>query len=530
MRGAMPVTGTSVFVYARYSSIEQDASSTAAQAANCRLLAEREGLHVTEVFSDEALTGHDDARPQFVRMLAALKRGGVAGVLADETSRLSRSPPTLLKLVAELKFNDQFLLTADGTDSRAEHSELLLSLRASIDQMEGRRTAHRVFRSMKEQHAQGRSTGGKCFGYASASDGEHRKRVVVEDQAKIVVEVFERYARGESAKSIARDLNARRVPSPGSFWQRPRANGWTGTTLTGSHSKGGGLLRNPIFKGDYTWNRARGKKRPGTGRRVQKLRPASDWVVRHDESLRIVADELWARVAKRLEDARRSVSAKGGKPARCLLSGVLKCACCSASYVMRNSTRYACSSANNGRAPLCTQRRQINRRKTEQRLLEGVRAKLQSPALVRDMARRVQARLRALKQPDRGRHSTELARIEREVGNVVAGISKLGGSAALLTRLRELEAEKARLTSEIAVVAAPPTIVPNVEQIIRRRIRELDQIPRDPHGDEETRENARASVRALLGGEVTVTEQGAHVYATVDLGRVCITDGAGGGT
>jgi hypothetical protein len=89
-------------------------------------------------------------------------------------------------------------------------------------------------------------------------------------------------------------------------------------------------LRNPIFRGDHTWNKSKGKKRPGTGRRTQKLRLASEHVVHHDESLRIVSDDLWARVAKRLEAARHSVSVKGGKPARYLLSGLLKCSSCSA--------------------------------------------------------------------------------------------------------------------------------------------------------------------------------------------------------
>ena len=42
------------------------------------------------------------------------------------------------------------------------------------------------------------------------------------------------------------------------------------------------------------------------------------------------------------------------------------------------------------------------------------------------------------------------------------------------------------------------------------------------------RENARAAVRGLLGGEVPVVEDSDGVFAVVDLGRVYIADGAGG--
>ena len=248
-----------------------------------------------------------------------------------------------------------------------------------------------------------------------------------------------------------------------------RANGWTSTTLTGSHSKGGGLLRNPIFRGDHTWNKSKGKKRPGTGRSTQKVRPASEHVVHHDESLRIVSDDLWARVAKRLEAARHSVSVKGGKPARYLLSGLLECSSCSASYIMRNERNYVCGSHTNGRDSLCSQRRPINRAKTEERLLAGIRAKLAAPALIKHMTRAVQARLREQERPDCGGLKRELAEVERELQNVVTAIGKLGGSAALLSRVRELEAGQAALESEISTAAKTPSIAPNVERIIRRR-------------------------------------------------------------
>jgi len=64
----------------------------------------------------------------------------------------------------------------------------------------------------------------------------------------------------------------------------------------------------------------------------------------------------------------------------------------------------------------------------------------------------------------------------------------------------------------VSTAAKTPSIAPNVERIIRRRITELDQIPRDQLGDEETRETSRAAVRGLLRGDVPVIEEGEKVY------------------
>lgn len=144
--------------------------------------------------------------------------------------------------------------------------------------------------------------------------------------------------------------------------------------------------------------------------------------------------------------------------------------------------------------------------------------------------RRVPTRLRDRGQPDHGRQRAELARVERELLNCVDSIAKLGGSPALLSKVRELQTTKARVLKAMGVEATPPAIVPNVEALIRKRIQAVEKIPRDKLADDAMRETARAAVRGLLGGDVTVTEEGDAVFAEVDLGRVYIANGAGRGT
>jgi site-specific DNA recombinase len=174
-----------VAIYARYSTDMQDRTSISGQISNCEAMCGREGFTIVTRFQDEARQGSDDQRPGYKAMLAALKRGDFDGIVADETSRITRNQAELHRLVAELRFREQFFCTADGIDTRSETSEIVLSVRAAIDAMESKRIGYRVFRSNKERHKDGYSAGGRIYGYSSVADGDYRRRVVVEAEARL---------------------------------------------------------------------------------------------------------------------------------------------------------------------------------------------------------------------------------------------------------------------------------------------------------------------------------------------------------
>ena len=226
---------TKVAIYARFSTDMQDRTSILGQFENCEALAAREGLQISAHFSDEAKSGNDDSRSEYLQLLEELNSHKFDCVICDETSRLTRNQAELHRLVAELAFRDQFLLTCDGIDTRQEGSEILLSIKAAVDAMEGRKTGHRTYRSLRQRHKEGYSAGGKIYGYTTEKCENYSRRIVVPDQADIVAEIFRRYADGESAKKIASVLNRRGVPSPGSYWnvKSRRAVGWAHTTLLG---------------------------------------------------------------------------------------------------------------------------------------------------------------------------------------------------------------------------------------------------------------------------------------------------------
>jgi hypothetical protein len=79
----------------------------------------------------------------------------------------------------------------------------------------------------------------------------------------------------------------------------------------------------------------------------------------------------------------------------------------------------------------------------------------------------------------------------------------------------------------VACEPEPPQIYPDVEKRVRQLVQSLERLPEHPHRDATLMDKARAALRGLLGPVIIVEEQGA-VFADVEMGRACITDGSGG--
>ena len=505
---------TKVCLYSRYSTSGQDRTSTAAQLADAEALAAREGLAVVATFSDEERSRYDDGRPAYQKMLASLQRGEFAGIVAAETSRISGNPAELHRLVAELRFREQFLLTVDGIDTRDETSEILLAVKSAIDSMEGRKTGVRTYRSLRERHKEGHAAGGRTYGYGLVPDGDYKRRVVDQAQAEIVREIFERYANGESAKTIVRSLNERRVPSPGAAWKslKRRAVGWSHTTVLGSYAHASGILRNSIYVGRTTWNKVKGKKVPGTDRRIQKRRPESEWIEYHDERLRIVSEELWLAVQARLATARRRNHATNlrGRPARHLLTGFLVCGVCGAAYVVRNGRHYTCSSQTNGRDSFCTQRRYLGHKAAGAELINGIMAQLSEPGVELEYAGAAQDEAGTLIQ-SAGQGTDDVAALDRQIADLADTIIAVGKSDGLTTKLRELERRKRALTQRTANVSRP--VIGAVEEwrTVVANLRSLAD-----YSTPGELEIARARLAEYVD-EVVITEQPDGVFGRVKL-------------
>lgn len=111
-------------------------------------------------------------------------------------------------------------------------------------------------------------------------------------EAAVVRRIFEDYARGLSPKKIAEALNLERVPGP-------QGGHWGTSTIHGNRERGTGILNNELYIGRQVWNRLRYVKDPGTGKRISRLNPETEWVITEVPDLQIIDDALWEQVRSR---------------------------------------------------------------------------------------------------------------------------------------------------------------------------------------------------------------------------------------
>ena len=520
-----------VAIYSRFSTDAQDATSITGQAVNCEDLATRNGWTVVKRYSDEAISGSDDTRPGYQALLAGSEAGAFDGILVDETSRLTRRPGELPRLLEILAFRSQWLMDCKGFDSRQETAALLAAVYGGIDSLELKKIRDRTHRGLRERHKAGFSAGGKCYGYTTEpidpDDPNTKKRViVVPEQAEIVVEIFTRYGVGESPRSICNDLNRRGIPSPGSTWNRTkrRAKGWTMTALVGTAKMYTGILRRQQYVGEVVWNRTKWKKVPGTSRRVCELRPKSEWIRMLHPELRIIDDLLWQRVQARLKDARDKAHpntlAKRGRPSKYLLSGLMVCGECGANFIMQDTRAYGCSGHTAGGKHLCGNAVRVKREVAEAALLTNIKKRILSDETTAHIEKVFRAAIRDMGARDDGPAiEAELDQIKRKIGKVLDAIESVGISDSLADRLHKLEAEKQdaeeRLQAariEVNPLDALPDLVPACMERWRALVADFEGLATNPHVEPGELDTARSHLHALLG-KVTLRPKDGILWA-----------------
>lgn len=203
------------------------------QEQDCRALADRLGWVIAEVVTENDTSAYQtrravDAdglpvratrRPEFRRTLRMLHDGRADGLVIYDIDRLARQPRDLEALIDVVEQRQVPVQAVTGSidlsnDAGIAMARVLVAMnaKASAD------TARRVARAARQAAEQGKAKPGgfRPYGYT------HGCTEIVEDEAAIVREVAERIILGDTLTSIARDLNARGVPTvAASEWRPP---------------------------------------------------------------------------------------------------------------------------------------------------------------------------------------------------------------------------------------------------------------------------------------------------------------------
>jgi len=158
----------------------------------------------------------------------------------------------------------------------------------------------------------------------------------------------------------------------------------------------------------------------------------------------------------------------------------------------------------------------------DSRLLGDIRAELASG----DMLAAIQTKLRKRLEETRAQaddlaraHGTELEELDKQIGNLVDAISKLGLSPALSERLAATERRREDLQAEIARIEAATRVnLSRIPALYRQMAFQLERALKTNVAE------AREVLRPLIDG-ARVVEEGGQVWVESETGRAAIAVG-----
>jgi site-specific DNA recombinase len=470
---------TRAAIYARYSSDLQSEASIDDQVRLCRERAEQNGMTVADVYTDYAISGgHLSNRPGMLALLDHAKKNAFDVVIAEALDRISRDQEDIAGIYKRLDHAEIQIITL----SEGVINELHVGLKGTMNALFLKDLAVKTRRGQRGRVEAGKIPGGNSYGYkiirrlldnGSVSTGE---REIDSDQAANIRRIFTEYADGIAPRRIAGGLNAEGIPSP-------RGGQWNASTINGSRQRRNGILNNELYLGRITYNRQRFIKDPETGKRRSRLNPEHEWIITDVPALRIIDDETWNRV-QMIKSRYTSQSGNKRQTRKRLLTGLVKCGCCSGSMTIINRERYSCSAKRE--RGTCDSPVSIKAIELEDRVLTGLKDILLGneeliDAFVTEFKAEL-ARLRKQRGANQRQVQKDLNKVNTAIKRCLSFITEGDGDPGLVRgELRTLEARKRDLERTLHAVHDDQTVElhPNIADLYRKKVNELQALLAD---------------------------------------------------
>ena len=410
--------GNLAVIYARYSSHAQRDVSIDQQVKAIREFADRQQLHVINVYADRAISGTTDNRPEFQRMIEDAKAGAWSYVIVYSMDRFARDRYASITYKKILMDSGVRVLSAMENISDEPSGILLESVLEGLAEYYSRELSQKIRRGLNDNASKCMVAASIPFGYMKGPDNKY---AINPETAPIVKEIFSRVLKGENYIDIARDLNERGIRTKSkSEWNRSSFK----------------FLTNERYMGIYIYGDVR----------IEGGMPA------------IVDPETFYAVQAEVE---RRQNPKGAIVKRrrtntvYLLTGKAYCDCCKSPLVGKSGTGrhggfytyYACKNMLEKNCDL----KRIPQEKLEWFVAGVLKKFAMDPELVDLM---VDISMKAQEERNNSSEKTllrnELKQVESSINNITKAIEMGTISQTLLDRLAELEKRRDTLKAQIA--------------------------------------------------------------------------------
>lgn len=193
-------------IYARYSSASQREESIEAQIRVCSEYAKRNDMVVVGEYIDRAMTGTNDNRPDFQRMIADLSKKSFQAVIVYSVDRFSRDRYDAAFYKRKIKQAGVTLHYASTDIPNTPEGIILESVMEGLAEYYSVELSNKINRGLMQNVLNGKTASNTpAYGYKRI-DGVYKADPTT---APIVREIFERYRDGDSITDIVNSLNAR---------------------------------------------------------------------------------------------------------------------------------------------------------------------------------------------------------------------------------------------------------------------------------------------------------------------------------
>ena len=478
--------------------------------------------YLPTVGAELALTFEDDAksraefkrRPALLSMLSAAKAGKFDILVVRDETRLGGDTfrtGVILQDLLDAGVRVLYYATGEEVTFDDPTSKVIVAVRSFASELERLKTSQRTFEHLERKARRGFNVGGRCYGYdnVEALEGERRLHVdykINAAEAKVIVHIYEQYVAGVGLRTVVKDLNDRRVPSPKAG---KRGKGFWGISAIWE------MLRRERYLGKLAWGEREKAYRSGT--KVRLIRAEDKRTLAQRPDLRIVSEELWQAAQTRIAKNKRQNSGKRapeGRPPKYLLSGFARCAICGGSMKVlagRNNKTpikvYGCANHHDAGNAVCAN----TLRKPVEQVYQSVVAWLQETILteefvvraLRMIRHRLAERLQTM-NGDTPRLEAEGQRLKVEIDKLARALLSTDDKPQTIVKMMaEREDKLAAVRAQLASMKAAPQVLDlearRMEREARRRIADVRAVM-GRRGEE-----AKRALSTLLDGKLTFT-------------------------